>query len=99
MDWLRIEDEHNQDMEHAYIGPLILEDGFKVKYTNVEIYTDTMRERFESLFKNKGYRIKVKYNNAHAFIEITATKQKTKYLEIAACVAVAWSLYRVYSIN
>lgn len=97
MQWLRIEDEHNQDMEHEYIGKLIIEDGFKVRYTNIEVYTDNMREKFESVFKKQGYRIKVKYNNIHASIEITAIKQKNKYLEFAIAVAVAWALYRVYT--
>lgn len=99
MEWLRVEDEHNQDMAHEYIGELIVEDGFKVRYTNVEVYTDSMREKFESLFKKQGYRIKVKYNNTHASIEVTAIKRKTKYLELAMAVAVAWALYRVYTIN
>tara|TARA_B100000683_G_scaffold268472_1_gene303692 strand:- start:137 stop:439 length:303 start_codon:yes stop_codon:yes gene_type:complete len=97
MQWLRIEDDENQDMEHEYIGELILEDGFKVRYTNVEVYTDSMRQKFESVFKKQGYRIKVKYNNTHASIEITAIKQKTKYLEVAIAVAVGWAVYRVYT--
>ena len=97
MEWLRIEDEHNQDMEHEYIGELILQKGFKVRYTNVEVNTDSMRHMFESIFRKNGYDIKVKYNNTHAFVEITATKAVTKYIELAILIAVLWAVYRVYT--
>ena len=84
-------------MEHEYIGELILQKGFKVRYTNVEVYTDSMRHMFESTFRKNGYDIKVKYNNTHAFVEITATKAVTKYIELAIFIAVLWAVYRVYT--
>ena len=92
-----IEDEHNQDMEHEYIGELILQKASKSGYTNVEVYTDSMRHTFESIFRKNGYDIKVKYNNTHAFVEITATKAVTKYIELAILIAVLWAVYRVYT--
>ena len=97
MDWLRVEDGENQDMEHEFIGNLILEKGFKVRYTNVEVYTDSMRERFKTLFKKHGYDIKVKYNNNYAYVEITATQRKVHYVEFALIIALLWALYRVYT--
>lgn len=97
MKWLAIADEDNQDMEHRYIGPLILKDGFKVRYTNVETYSDDMRQRFVAIFYANGYDITIKYNNTFAYCEITALKRKQKYIEMALVVCVLWALYRAYA--
>ena len=74
MEWLAVEDEDNQDMQHEYIGELILQKGFKVRYNNVEVYTDKMRKHMEQVFKAQGYTIQIKYNNTYAHMEITAVK-------------------------
>lgn len=99
MEWLRIDDEDNQDMQHEVIGDLILQKGFKVRYTNVEVYTDKMRKRFEQEFNKHGYSIQVKYNNTYAHMEITAVQKQVKYLEFAILIAVLWATYRVYTIT
>lgn len=95
MDWLTIEDEDNQDMQHEYIGELIMQNGFKVRYNNVEVYTDKMRKHMEKIFKSHGYIIQIKYNNTYAHMEITAIKTQSRYLEIALGIGILWALYRI----
>ena len=95
MEWLAVEDEDNQDMQHEYIGELILQKGFKVRYTNVEVYTDKMRKHLEKVFNAQGYTIQIKYNNTYAHMEVTAVKTQNRYLELAIFVGIMWALYRV----
>lgn len=97
MEWLRIEHQDNQDMQYRYIGPLIMKDGFKVRYLNIETYSDDLRSMFVSVFYKNGYEITTKYNNAFAYCEITAVKRKTKYIEVALVICVIWALVRAYS--
>jgi len=42
MDWLEIQSDDNQDIHHEFIGNLIMRDGFKVRYAQVELYTDEL---------------------------------------------------------
>lgn len=97
MEWLNITDQDNQDMKHQYIGALILKDGFKVRYENIETYTDDMRKKFISIFYKHGYDIRITYSNTYAYCEITAVKTKHKYLEVALGICLCWAIFRTYS--
>lgn len=97
LNWLNLDDQDNQDLEVRYIGKLILKDGFKVRYLNVETYTDHMRDRLTSHYASHGYNIHVKYNNTFAYCEVTAIKREKKYIEIAILLCCLWALYRVYT--
>lgn len=96
MDWLEIESEQNQDMNCVYIGPLVMRDGFKVRYRQIELYTDEIREKFKSVFSKQGYDISIKYNNTYAYCEVVAVKKENRYGDIAMVVAISWAIYRVY---
>ena len=97
MEWLEVSDENNQDMNHKYVGALIMKDGFKVRYENVEMYTEEMRQKFVTLFYKHGYDINIKYSNTFAYCEIIAVKRKKKYIEIALGICVLWAMFRTYS--
>lgn len=97
MDWLEIQSDDNQDMSHEFIGALIMRDGFKVRYNEVELYTDSLREEIRDLFGSHGYDVSMKYNNTYAYCEVTAVKKKNMYGDIAMFAAIAWAIYRVYN--
>ena len=97
MDWLDITEQDNQDMKHEYIGSLILKDGFKVRYTDIEVYSENMRNTFVKIFSKHGYDIRIKYFNTFAYCEITAVRRKHKYIEIALGICLCWGLFRTYS--
>ena len=97
MDWLEIQSDDNQDIHHEFIGNLIMRDGFKVRYTQVELYTDDLRAEIQRVFGKKGYNVSIKYNNTYAYCEVTAIKKKNVYGDIAMFVAIAWAIYRVYN--
>lgn len=96
MEWLDIESEENQDMHHEFIGPLVMRDGFKVRYKEIELYTDKLRHEIQTVFGKRGYDVSIKYNNTFAYCEVTAVKKKNMYGDLAMVVAVAWAIYRVY---
>jgi hypothetical protein len=97
MDWLEIQSDDNQDMHYEFIGNLIMRDGFKVRYKEVELYTDELREVIKNKFASKGYDVSIKYNNTYAYCEVTAVKKKNVYGDVAIAVAIAWAIYRVYN--
>ena len=96
MDWLDIESEENQDMCFEYLGALIMRDGFKVRYKEIELYTDMLREKIIRVFGANGYTVSIKYNNTFAYCEVTAVKKENRYGDIAMSVAIAWAIYRAY---
>tara|TARA_B110000858_G_scaffold198495_1_gene265740 strand:- start:6908 stop:7213 length:306 start_codon:yes stop_codon:yes gene_type:complete len=96
MDWLEIQSDDNQDIHHEFIGNLIMRDGFKIRYVQVELYTDELREDIENTFASKGYDVSIKYNNTYAYCEVTAVKKKNLYGDMALVAAIAWAIYRVY---
>lgn len=95
MEWLKIENQDNQDIKHEFIGNLIMQDGFKVRYNNVEVYSEKLREEFLKVFGKNGYSISITYKNDFAYCEITAIKKKNKYIDYAMIVAALWGVYRV----
>ena len=97
MDWLEIESDQNQDMHHEFVGSLVMRDGFKVRYREVELYTDELRDTFRSTFSKQGYDISIKYNNTYAYCEIVAVRKQNRYGDIAMTVAIVWAIYRVYN--
>lgn len=99
MEWLNIEDEHNQDISYRYIGPLILKEGFKVRYVDIDNYNEDLRSKLIALFYKHGYDISISYVNSFAYCEITAVKRKNKYIEIALTLCVLWAAYRALSFN
>lgn len=96
MDWLDIESDENQDMHHEFIGSLVMRDGFKVRYKEVELYTDELRQLFIRVFREHGYNVSIKYNNTFAYCEVTAVRKENRYGDVAMGVAIAWAIYRVY---
>jgi len=96
MDWLEIQSDENQDMSHEFIGALIMRDGFKVRYKEVELYTDSLRDDIQKMFGSHGYDVSIKYNNTYAYCEVTAIKKKNRYGDIAMFAAIAWAIYRAY---
>lgn len=96
MDWLDIESDENQDMHHEFIGSLVMRDGFKVRYKEVELYTDELRQLFIRVFREHGYDVSIKYNNTFAYCEVTAVRKENRYGDVAMGVAIAWAIYRVY---
>lgn len=95
MEWLKISSQENQDMDFEFIGNLIMQDGFKVRYTNVEVYSETLRSLLKETFKKKGYSISITYRNDFAYCEVTAIKKNPRYLDYAVFVAAIWGLYRL----
>ena len=96
MDWLKIESQENQDMEHEFIGNLIMQDGFKVRYTNVEVYSEKLRNLFTKTFSKNGYTISIIHRNDFMHCEVTAIKKKYRYLDYAMIVAALWTMYRAW---
>ena len=74
MDWLKIDSQENQDMEFEFIGNLIMQDGFKVRYNNVELYSEELRSLFKKTFSKNGYMIMIKYRNDSMNFERTDIK-------------------------
>lgn len=96
MDWLNINDEPNPDIEPEFIGNLIMKNGFKVRYNNVEVFSDTLRKNMIQKYKNHGYNIEISYNSNFTNCEITAIREKKPYLEAACLITALWAIYRVY---
>ena len=72
-----------------------MQDGFKVRYTHVEVYSESLRTLFKKTFNNHGYIISIMYRNDYMTCEITALKKKHRYLDYAIILAVLWAIYRV----
>ena len=96
MEWLKIVSQENQDMEHEFIGNLIMQEGFKVRYTNVELYSEELRSLFKRTFSKNGYTISIIYRTDFQHCEITAIKKKHRYLDYAMIIAALWAMYRVW---
>lgn len=96
MEWLDIDDESNPDIEPEFIGNLIMKDGFKARYRNVEVFSDQLRNNLIKLYEKHGYAIEISYNSNFINCEITAIKKRHPYLEAAAVISVLWVIYRVY---
>ena len=96
MDWLEIQSDENQDMHQEFIGCLIMRDGFKVRYKEVELFTDDLQDEIKRVFGKNGYSVSIKYNNTFAYCEVTAVKKENRYGDIAMVIAIAWAIYRVY---
>ena len=96
MDWLEIQSDENQDMHHEFIGCLVMRDGFKVRYKEVELYTDDLRDEIKRVFAKNGYNVSIKYNNTFAYCEVTAVKKENRYGDVAMLIAILWAIYRVY---
>jgi len=95
MEWLSITDDDNQDMHHEFIGNLIMQDGFKVRYKNIEEYSTKLQEKIERVFSQNGYSANMNYMQNYAYLEVTAIKQKPKYVDYAIAVVVLWGVYRL----
>lgn len=96
MEWLdNVSDEDNQDMRSEFIGNLIMRDGFKVRYKNIEEYTSELQDKIKKVFANNGYSIELKYMQNYGFLEVTAVKQKPKYIDYAIAVGLLWGGYRL----
>lgn len=97
MEWLEITSEENQDMHAEFIGNLVMREGFKVRYKEVELYTDDLRNEIQRVFHKHGYIVNIKFNNTFAYCEVTAVKMENRYGDIAMAIAIAWAIYRAYS--
>jgi len=97
MDWLDITSDENQDMHYEFVGSLVMRDGFKVRYREIELYTDDLRDTFRSVFVKHGYDISIKYNNTYAYCEIVAVRKSNRYGDIAMTIAIVWAIYRMYN--
>ena len=96
MDWLNdVADEDNQDLRSEFIGNLIMREGFKVRYNNIEEYTSALQEKIQRVFAQKGYTVELKYLQNYSFLEVTAIKQKPKYVDYAIAVGLLWGSYRL----
>lgn len=82
-------------MNYEFIGNLIMQDGFKVRYNHVETYSEDLRSKFTSTFRKHGYSASIVYRNDFAYCEITAVKKKKRYLDYAMILAALWALYRL----
>ena len=97
MEWLPITDEDNQDMSHEFLGCLIMQDGFKVRYRNIEEYTDELQKKIKKIYKKNGYEASLKYMQNFAYCEVTAIKSKPKYIDYALATVAVWGVYRIIS--
>ena len=95
MEWLKLSSQENQDMNHEFIGNLIMQEGFKVRYTNVEVYSEELRRLIKSTFAKHGYTAYITYRNDYAYCEVTAIKRRHKYLDYAMIIATLWAVYRM----
>jgi predicted butyrate kinase (DUF1464 family) len=98
MEWLdSVADEDNQDLRSEFIGNLIMRDGFKVRYKNIEEYSSALQNKIHKVFSKHGYSVELKYMQNYAHLEVTAIKQKPKYLDYAIAVGILWGAYRFVS--
>lgn len=96
MQWLdEISDEDNQDIRSEFIGNLIMRDGFKVRYKNIEEYTSDLQSNIKRVFSNNGYTVELKYMQNYAYLEVTALKNKPKYVDYAIAIGLLWGGYRL----
>ena len=95
MEWLNITDDDNQDMKHEFIGNLIMQDGFKVRYNNIEEYSTALQTKIHKIFAKHGYSITLNYRQNYAFCEVTAIKEKPKFVDYAIAVLCLWGVYRL----
>ena len=96
MEWLdNVSDEDNQDMRSEFIGNLIMRDGFKVRYTNIEEYTSELQDKIKQVFAKNGYSVELKYMQNYAYLEVTALKKQPKYIDYAIAVGLLWGGYRL----
>ena len=96
MQWLdEVADEDNQDMRSEFIGNLIMRDGFKVRYKNIEEYSSALQNKVTRVFAKNGYSVELKYLQNYAYLEVTALKQKPKYIDYAIAVGLLWGGYRL----
>jgi hypothetical protein len=98
MEWLNdVADEDNQDMKSEFIGNLIMREGFKVRYINIEEYSSALQDKILKVFSKNGYSVELKYMQNYAHLEVTAIQQKPKYLDYAIAVGILWGAYRFVS--
>ena len=96
MQWLdEVADEDNQDLRSEFIGNLIMREGFKVRYKNIEEYTTTLQNKIERVYSKQGYSVELKYMQNYAHLEVTAVKKKPKYIDYAIAVGLLWAGYRL----
>mgnify|MGYP001199026832 CR=1 FL=1 len=96
MQWIEeVSDEDNQDLRSEFIGNLIMRDGFKVRYKNIEEYSTGLQDNIKLIFSKKGYSVELKYMQNYAYLEVTAIKQKPKYIDYAIAVGLLWGGYRL----
>jgi hypothetical protein len=98
MEWLSITNEENQDMHHEFIGNLIMKNGFKVRYNNIEEYSSVLQEKIKRVFAQNGYSTNMIYMQNYSYLEVTAIKQAPKYVDYAIAVVVLWAGYRVLAL-
>ena len=96
MQWLEeVADEDNQDIRSEFIGNLIMQEGFKVRYKNIEEYSSALQDKITRVFAKNGYSVTMKYMQNYAYLEVTALKQKPKYIDYAIAVGLLWGGYRL----
>ena len=96
MEWLNnIVDEDNQDLRSEFIGNLIMRDGFKVRYKNIDEYSTTLQNKIERIFAKNGYSTEMTYMQNYGHLEVTAIKLKPKYVDYAIVVGILWGGYRL----
>ena len=47
-----------------------------MRYKEVELYTDDLRDEIQKVFGKNGYSVSIKYNNTFAYCEVTAVKKQ-----------------------
>lgn len=98
MQWLEeVSDEDNQDLRSEFIGNLIMRDGFKVRYTNIEVYSSLLQQNIKRVFGQNGYSVELKFMQNYAYLEVTAIKNKPKYVDYAIAIGLLWGSYRLIS--
>ena len=98
MQWLEeVSDEDNQDLRSEFIGNLIMREGFKVRYKNIEVYSSLLQQNIERVFGQNGYFVELKYMQNYGYLEVTAIKNKPKYVDYAIAVGLLWGSYRLIS--
>lgn len=96
MDWLSsVTDDNNQDIVHEFIGNLIMRDGFKVRYKNIEEYSSQLQHKIQNVFAQNGYSAELNYRQNYGYLEVTAIKQKPKYVDYAIAIGILWGVYRL----
>ena len=96
MQWLdEVADEDNQDMRSEFIGNLIMREGFKVRYKNIEEYTTALQNKIARIYSKHGYSVELKYMQNYAYLEVTAIKKEPKYIDYAIAVGFLWAGYRL----